>query len=197
MKIQPQRRLKDRHGFTLLELMLVMVIMVVIASLALPTMDRLLDGQKVDKGADLVRASLGRARVTAIRSGQVQAFICQPGSAAMLVMPLESLDSNSDVASWFSEAREQNRSSNLDFSDEQLPRGVQFVESAVVDNNRSEFTMDESGSSMTGSMQYVLFYPDGTCQDAQLTISNGRGYQKRIMVRGLTGTARITEAGGK
>jgi len=201
MKTRYQFRLGKRQGFTLLELMLVMVIMVILASLTLPAIDRMLDGQKVDKGADLVRASLGRARVTAIRSGKVQAFICRPGSASMLVMPLESVDASSDMSTWFSETREANRSSNLDFSDEQLPRGVEFISSAVVDNNRSEFVMEESGSSMSssasGSTQYVLFYPDGTCQDAQLTISNQAGVQKRIIVRALTGTARITDAGGQ
>jgi hypothetical protein len=114
----------------------------------------------------------------------------------MLVIPLDQLDGSTDISYWFSDTRDQNRNSNLDFSDEQLPRGIQFVSSAVADNNRSEFVLEDSGASMNNSTQYILFYPDGTCQDAQLTISNQIGFQKQIVVRGLTGTSRITEAQG-
>ncbi len=180
------------RGFTLLELMLVMVVMVILASLAAPMVSRLLEGQKVDRGADLARATLGRARVTAIRTGKIQAFVCQPGSAAMVVAPLEAIASGSfDLNSRFQSAPEEMRDSNFDFSDELLPRGVRFTTLSLVENSRSNFEMETSGASNDSQMKYILFYPDGTSQDAQLVVANDRGFQQRIVVRGLTGTSRV------
>lgn len=182
-----------RHGFTLLELMLVMVVLVIMASLALPSLGRILEGQKVDRGADLVRAALGDARVQAIRTGRVHAFVCQPGSSAMMVVPLDQLGSGAgNLSQIFSNDRELQRFSNHDFSARQLPQKVRFTSTVVIDNSRSEMAMEDASGMAGGSSQYVLFYPDGTSQDAQLGVANDRGFQKRIVVRGLTGTARIS-----
>lgn len=187
------RRTAGPGGFTLLELLLVLVVMVVIAALVLPSIDRLLDGQKVDKGADLVRSALGRARVSAIREGKVHAFVCQPGSSGMLVAPLESLAGTStNLATVFGPEREQARISNVDFADDQLPQRVRFTSTAVIANSRSDAAEDAAGAAASGALQYILFYPDGTSQDAQINITNEKGYQKRIVVRGLTGTSRVT-----
>jgi prepilin-type N-terminal cleavage/methylation domain-containing protein len=192
MPCSTTRQRNRSGGFTLLELLLVLVVMVVVAGLVMPSIDRLLDGQKVDKGADLVRAAMGRARVAAIREGKVHAFVCQPGSSGMLVAPLESLaGSSNNLAAVFGPEREEARFGSIDFSDDQLPLRVRFTSTAVVDNSRSEAAEEAAGASASGALQYILFYPDGTSQDAQVNIVNEQGYQKRIVVRGLTGTARI------
>lgn len=192
MKLQPPACRTGRRGFTLLELMLVLVVMVIIASFALPAMDRMLDGQKVEKGAGLVRAGLGRARVSAIRSGKVHAFVYRPGSAAMAVVPLDSLAGGAGLEETFTAALDANRVSDADASERLLPRSVQFVSSAVMDTSRSAAAIEESGTAAPTAMQYILFYPDGTCQDAQLEIGNSAGRRQRITLRGLTGTSRAS-----
>lgn len=188
----PAKSPHDCRGFTLLELMLVLAVLVIVASIALPSVAGLLDGQKVDRGADLVRATLGQARVTAIRSGRIQVFVCQAGGAGMAVVPLATAGASRNGAGLLGDENQANRFSEFDFSDSLLPRGVRFTSAAVIDDSRSQAATADAGGGAQGQMQFVLFYPDGTSQDAQLTIANQRGMMKRIVVRGLTGTSRIT-----
>ena len=68
----------QRKAFTLIELILVMAIIVMIASLATPMMTRMLGRQALKQGADRVRVEMGRARVEAIKTGDIHALFFLP-----------------------------------------------------------------------------------------------------------------------
>jgi prepilin-type N-terminal cleavage/methylation domain-containing protein len=64
--ISPSRRLLRERGFTLIELMVVIGIIVVILALAVPLFSVLRGGRSVDAGQNIVSATLQRARARAI-----------------------------------------------------------------------------------------------------------------------------------
>jgi prepilin-type N-terminal cleavage/methylation domain-containing protein len=76
---------RRRRGFTLLELMLVLAVIVVVTAMAVPALYRPLQNYKLKKGADHVRAIMGKAQLRAIKSGQVQVMLFLPGSGDLLV----------------------------------------------------------------------------------------------------------------
>ncbi len=180
---------KTRRGFSLLELILVMAILVAFSALALPSVRKSLDRQNVIKGADLLRASMGRARVRAIKTGKVYAVFYLPNSSYHSVAPFDNATSQAALASQRM-LQLENRTALEDFAEDLLPRGVRFAAAnAIVDGRAAEvLSVGESNS----QLRPLLFYPDGTSQDAKIVLQNESGLMVQVVLRGLTGTSTAT-----
>ena len=179
-----------RHGTTLLEILLVVAIVALIASLAMPNLLRTFVAHTLDKSADIVRSEMGRARVKAIRSGKIHAFVYNLGQSQMAVRQFDELVLAGTIDHFVSTGSSDRRSSDLDYSGENLPRGIRFAAGMAVADARSAFAAEEAGSA-TGKMTPILFYPDGSSQDAQIVLVNEAGDAVQIILRGLTGSARV------
>jgi prepilin-type N-terminal cleavage/methylation domain-containing protein len=184
MKHLPNR---SQSGFTLLELIIVLAVMIAVAAMSLPMLQRSFSGQKLDKGADLVRAHMGRARVNAIRNGEIYAFYYQIEGPAFRVGPFnaETIDSMKNVP-----LNEDARTSNFDFGDDLLPREVRFSMSLTNTDARAAAAM-VSANFQPGDMRPILFYPDGTSQTAKVILQNKENDAVQVTLRGLTGTTTI------
>jgi len=64
----------ERRGFTLTEVLLVLALLVILATMSWPALDRAFSGTRLRKAADQVRAGFSGARVEAMQSGEVQLF---------------------------------------------------------------------------------------------------------------------------
>jgi Tfp pilus assembly protein FimT len=168
----------------MVELVLVMVIIVVIASLAVPAIQNTVNNQAISKAADRVRVAMGQARVRAIRSGKVHALYYSQGGQWFEVAPLE------NYAQFAGQFNNSNQTTTLDrdFSENFLPRDVRFVAGQASMDNRSESAKQNSDGG--AGMNAILFYPDGTSQDARLILQNARGALISVELRGLTGIAK-------
>jgi len=176
-----------RRGFTLLELMLVIGILVAISAIALPTVTRSFSNQSLVKAADRVRVSMGQARVRAIRTGQIHAVGYLPGRGWIDVASLDQLPT---IASKIGR-RLQDQAGGLtsDYDDDLLPGRVTFVAGQTYVDARA---FDAGAGTADGnSFRTILFYPDGTSQDARLTLQNENGRFVDVTLRGLTGTASV------
>lgn len=182
-------RLPKRHtsGFTLLELIIVLAVMIAVAAMSLPMLQRSFSGQKLDKGGDLVRAHMGLARVNAIRNGEIYAFYYQIEGPAFRVAPFnaETIDSLQDVP-----LDEDQRTSNFDFGEDLLPREVRFSMALTNTDARAAAAM-VSANFQPGDMRPILFYPDGTSQTAKVILQNKENDAVQVTLRGLTGTTTI------
>ena len=189
----PYRRMDQagpiRSAFSLMELIIVLAILIIVAAMSAPTLIRTMSGQKLDRAADLVRARMGQARVDAIRTGQVTALFYQIDGAAMDVAPFNAEQLKRLEAA---PVDETNRSSNMDFRDNRLPRGIQFTSSHTSNDARAAQTMADIAF-RPGQMRPILFYPDGTSQNAKLILQNAEGDAIQINLRGLTGTTSLTK----
>jgi prepilin-type N-terminal cleavage/methylation domain-containing protein len=69
-----------RQGFTLLELMLVLGLLVMVGAIAWPSIQKAYEGIRLKKTAEQVMAAFGHARVLAMTTGVTQAFRFEPGT---------------------------------------------------------------------------------------------------------------------
>ncbi len=175
-----------RTGMTLLELMLVVTIMVVLATLAVPSIQRTFAQQSLRKGADRVRVAMGQARVKAIRSGQEYAVFISPGGAFFSVAPFSQYQQQVSQAARRDEIAKARRQSDIE--EDLLPRGVMFVGSEVATDSRSASVLN-SGNAGSSSIRPILFYPDGTSQDAKVILRNEKQGMLAVELRGLSGIA--------
>ncbi len=179
---------RRRAAFTLLELMLVLTVVLVVAAMAAPLVRRSFAYQSLRSGADQVRASFGQARIRAIKSGNVFAFLYAQGGESYTISPFinaYSLINPQIMASVQSPPPLR-----------KLPAGLVFAGANVSGDARGQF--ESEGASGTQGMTPILFYPDGSSQDAAVYLRNDRNDLIRVDLRGLTGmsnVARVSDQG--
>ncbi len=178
--------LRNRSGFTLLEVMLVCAVLILLASITVPMATDAVDSHRLKASADRVRGAFAEARNRAIRSGNEVAFYCQPGFRTYFVSPFDPL-AKTQLPNLPDEENFANGSSDL--RSNVLEVGVRFAGEQISQDSRSS----GSGSSDVPGYQRILFYPDGTVQSARLYLSNEIGDVLRVELRGLTGTTTVSD----
>lgn len=178
---------RRRTGFTLLELVLVISIVIVVAALAAPSVQRTFSRQALQKGADRVRIAMGQARVRAIRTGEEHAVYYSPEGSWFNVAPFASFAEQSKLAGERQEMVDEGNYSN--FEEDLLPKGVRFSAAQADVNSRAAAVLS-TGESSDNQVGMILFYPDGTSQDAKLLFENDDQLFVQLQLRGLTGLAR-------
>jgi hypothetical protein len=145
----------------------------------------------LDKGAQMLRSEMARARVMAIKTGKVHALLLTPGGSEMTIRDFESMAAE---GSGSLSIRNSSVSTRTNWGEGLLPPGIMFVSGETAETNRSRFITSGTAAD-SGNNRPILFYPDGTCQDAQVTLQNQKGHRKQVTLRGLTGTSRVSNPG--
>jgi prepilin-type N-terminal cleavage/methylation domain-containing protein len=164
-----------RSGFTLLELMLVMMIILITASLAAPAIEGMLSDTRVKAARDLVRARWADTRGQAMKEGRPYVFAVIDGTGKFTVEPEDDkAPSNSD-------------DKPLKIQDE-LPQGVVF---SVGKSNLGS----SSSSSSSGYQHVAVFLADGTARDdVSLMFGKENGASLGLKVRALTGSVMLIDS---
>lgn len=190
--------MRRRGGFTLLEIMLVLAVLVVIAAMTMPALGRVVETQRLKQAADQVRASWMRTHLTAMRTGQLQMFRYENGAGRYRVETWQAAED--DVESKFATDNPSLRSGpqpTAEAGEQALPDDVIFsAGDAEFDNRSSKIEDDVSklGGGPAGAWSRpILFYPDGSASNAHLVVSNKRGRAIRVDLRGLTGGVTVGE----
>lgn len=182
---------ESRQGFTLLELMLTLSILVILASLTLPLMEKPLANQRLRSAADLVRAKWVAARVKALDSGDVYLFRYVANENRFAIECRRDPDTSTDSI-WGDAAATSTASqpvAELPAREQTLPEGVTFVGSETAPDTRASTIV----SAATGGSEPILFYPDGTTSTARLVLRNEYGRTIELSLRGLTGIVTVGE----
>lgn len=180
----------NRSAFTLIELILVVGVIVMIASLAVPLATRTLGRQTLRQGADKIRVAMGKARVEAIKTGNIHALFFFPEGNWFNVARFSQIDQQSGIA-----ARDQALIRNrihTGYEDNLLPKGIRFVGALTENDSRATQALDEVSISQD-ALRPVLFYPDGTSQEATVYLRDDRQNRIAVVLRGLTGTTRTVK----
>ena len=191
--LKQSQRYGQPNAFTLIELILVLGVMVMIFSLAIPLATRAMGTHALRQSADLVRVAMGQARVKAIKSGQVQALFFQIESNWFNVAPFVQFTAQQSLAS--RKAQLASTAPRRDFDDNQLPAGIVFASGVTSNDGRAADVFNNSGGrGRSSNIQPILFYPDGTSQDARVYLKDDRENYTSVQLRGLTGIAKTVPA---
>lgn len=194
-------------GFTLLELMLVLTILVILGSMIVPALDRIMDRQRLRGAAEEMRLAWDSARLTALRTGQAQVFRCEIGSHGYVIEPLILQDDANTAAAGATmlvggvavEAASTSfgmtttTANTGDFA-KSLDESIAFV-SCVVAGDLRAYSLAQSGETasvdLTTVNHSVIFYPDGSTSNAEVRVQNEAGESAGVQIRGITGHTKL------
>jgi type II secretory pathway pseudopilin PulG len=195
-----RRRLCYWRAFTLVEVLLVLSLIVVFGAIAWPALRYSLASQRLRSAADQIRVEFTRARLAAIKDQIPYLFRYVPGESTYSLQPAgESAVGGFvasgawDVAGGGSGPRAAGTSALI--QEKSLPEGVIFIAGSSQSDFRSEAVLEEwvsiSGESALAWSNPIIFFPEGTATDAELTLGNDQGRQISVFLRGITGTVQV------
>ena len=176
-----------RRGFTLMEVVLVLVLMALIAGAAWPSVQRLYASRRLGSAADQIRSAWCQARIEAMRSGHTYTFRYQldgdhyrleAQSDQGVASSASAGAAGGDVASGAATCAEQT-----------LPEGIKFSSAA----SGGDTAAQSAGGQSDGWSAPILFYPDGTALDVQLVLADQRSRAVRVILRGMTGAVTLSD----
>lgn len=180
-----------RRAVTLIEVLLVLSILVALAALSYPSVDRMLDQLAMDEAVSPVRNHLAGTRIRALDAGLTWQFRIEPGGRRYVAVPYE-FDEIDEI-----EGDDQEQQAQLELLPRvsgQLPEGYSF---SPVDEMTAEVeALDERAvaglTELTKLQETVwaaplLFYSDGTSRTASFDIVDEKLRSRRLSVRALTG----------
>lgn len=214
LRKRPDRRI-DRHGFTVMELLLVMAVLVMVGALSAPSFIGWSENQRLRKSGDIIRTAWGRARIRAMKTGETIVFRYEIGGnryrlevwqtptemVAPLGMatgfedetPLNLPSANNESASEDGAAASPSPLSGgtgTEATEQVLPRGILFVGSEIEMDERDLFMQDQMmDSAMVANWSSpILFYPDGSASQTQLQLTDSSANRfVLVSLRGMTG----------
>ncbi len=165
-----------RRGFTLLELLLVLAILVILGALVLPAVENSFAEVRLQAGADNLKAKLAEARSHAIAEQRPYRFAVKPNSSNYRVAP-DNPDQWGEQPPVPQAPTEDGLSVKPFVVEDKLPESIQF-----------QFAPGSEPQSSGGWSKVVAFQPDGSCDDdrtIRLDLDNCRPIE--ISIRQLTG----------
>jgi type II secretion system protein H len=166
----------DRRGFTLLEVLLVVAVMVIMAAMAYPSIEAMYGDVRLSAAGDQIRGRWADARAKAIEEGRPYRFATQPDGQYKIAPDTSEFWSGSGDTT---ETDSNDTDSPSLVVEESLPQGIKFSDES---SNSSEST--DSGPWQTA----LKFLPDGTASDDKTITLSADGYRSvQLRVRALTG----------
>ncbi|MCC9608221.1 prepilin-type N-terminal cleavage/methylation domain-containing protein [Blastopirellula sp. JC732] len=197
--MQRSATIRRLGGFSLLELLVVLTLLVILLSLAAPSILAPLRGSRLKNAADTICAEFAKARVEAMESGRVRMFRFQTDTGNYQVEPwLRASDTQENNIVGEGERVIGNglieQSVEATTRQGTLAEGVTFMgEQVDVDMRSYETTDGQIADGQAGYSRPILFYPDGTTSDAAVVMKSEDGGMTMVKLRGLTGIAKIGE----
>lgn len=205
-----------RNAYTLLEVILVLAILAAMAAIVAPSIGDAFQRQKLNLSIDHLRTDWDRARLTAMKTGQIQAFTCTIGERTYSITPYMTGDDTNNASTGATvmtaagtvgqatstgmlttPTSSSTSSGSSSSSEKTLQEDVTFVSCAVSGDMRAMSIASSQGGlvGMQSMNQTVLFYPDGSTSTAEAIIQIESGTQRAVRIRGLTGSTQVLTPG--
>jgi prepilin-type N-terminal cleavage/methylation domain-containing protein len=185
-----------RRGFTLLELVLVLAVVVMLAAIAIPSILPLYRQYRVAAAADSIKAALITARAQAVEDGQPYCLYIIPGKGNFRVAP-ENYTGGSNGPPAPDAAGNQPY-----VAEDSLPQSIVFAEgdNAPIPEDDEVTSLPSDQINSTQWKPVATLLPDGTArEDVVITLRTRGGAAMIVNLRGLTGavTSRKPSAEGR
>ncbi|QGJ71089.1 Hypothetical protein PBC10988_27920 [Planctomycetales bacterium 10988] len=180
----------DQAGLTIWEIMLVLAIVAVMAAMAVPALEGPLATQRLRSGAETIRAAWVKARVEAMKSGEVLTFRYSPETSDFMLETFAPMSGGTNFAGLEMDATAGTSTAQPDAT---LPDGITFVESETMSDARSQYWTMQGETAEVAEAAPIFFYPDGTTSTASLWLGNERGHLIRLDIRGITGVVKVSD----
>ena len=181
-----------RAGFSLMELLIVLAVLVVVAGIAAPNLIERMKDNLVARGSESVREVLAESRTYAIDSGIDYQFRYEPNGHAFVVLPTElepqdsnTLSSSEKAAQYVRISGELDEALVLKSTDPKAERSEQL---------KTEWFSglpDASSLSQKSWSEPIFFRFDGSATDRTFCVADADGRTGELSVRGLTGAVRL------
>jgi prepilin-type N-terminal cleavage/methylation domain-containing protein len=167
---------KRRRGFTLLEMVAVLAVLIILGAVLIPTLSGVRGDTRSKAGADSVRSFMAEARAKAMEDGTPYRLSVSPDGRSLRIavengtMGMGMIE---DDGTGFSR-------------EDQLPDGV--TAKLITDENDDAATTDE-----TGWNRVATFLADGTCREdtVEVVVSETGVVPFIVRLRGLTGVVTV------
>ena len=169
------RNRKPRRGFTLIEILAVLALLLILGSVIIPSINGFYGNARQKAGADMVRARLADARALAMETGTAYRVAISEDKTQIRVAP--------DAG--FAEAVASTTASVT----------AKAIETKFEKEVTAQVEVDPDEPppvNNSGYITVVTFLPDGTCKEdkAVVAVHEGNFLPLRIQVRGVTGGTR-------
>jgi prepilin-type N-terminal cleavage/methylation domain-containing protein len=182
-----------RRGYTLMEVMLVMAVILIISAISWPAMDSLYEGVKLEAASDALKAGWSEAQARAVNEGRPYRFSVIPGKGNFRVAP-----DSADYWLGSNPAPDDPENPPL-VMEKSLPKGIIFTpngEATPPSNGDTAYPDNAVPSGEWSTM--AVFLPDGTAEDdcdVTLRISDSRPIS--LHLRAMTGVVTVQRGGGE
>jgi prepilin-type N-terminal cleavage/methylation domain-containing protein len=179
-----------RTGYTLIELLLVLVVIILFSAIAYPSLDALYGSHQMRQAADMVRASWAEARAHAINEARPYRFAVVPNKGNYRVAPHAPEYWSNDVPP----APTDPVNPPLVLSDA-LPKGLRFNTGDAADGaapavGPSSLPADQVP--IEAWSRKVIFLPDGTAKaDFEISFGAKGTRELNLRLRALTGAVTV------
>ncbi len=187
-----------RVAFTLLEVVIVLVLVVILSGLAYNALMRPMAARRLQLAADQIRAEWVRARNRAMATGQIYCFQCELGGNGYLLVAYDASLPGTDTYDPSLGTQDSGDAPLMQIpgsgSRKELPEKVTFADVQVEGSELAAAIAEDPtflGTPSDGSS--ILFFPDGTTSSALITLENEFGRRIDISLRGLTGAVLVGE----
>jgi prepilin-type N-terminal cleavage/methylation domain-containing protein len=179
-----------RTGYTLLELVLVLALLVVIAAMIYPSAEGMYGHLRLSQGADAVRGAWAAARSHAIDEGRPYRFAIIPNQGNFRVAP----DSSEF---WGSNGQAQSSTDSPDpafILSETLPKGLRFAagDAAPAAGVQGQSSLPPGAINPEMWSSRTVFLPDGTASQSVEIVFGANGTMGLVLkLRDLTGAVTV------